>query len=61
MDIIITTQNVINDIGSKFLMELQPTDPIPPKGTLIQCLNEANAKAVIHYGPLCRAVIPGLR
>ena len=44
MDIIITTQNVINDIGSKFLMELQPTDPIPPKGTLIQCLNEANAR-----------------
>ena len=44
MDIIITTQNVINDIGSKFLLELQPTDPIPPKGTLVQCLNEANAR-----------------
>lgn len=44
MDIIITTQNVINDIGSRFLMELQPTDPIPPKGTLIQNLNEANAR-----------------
>lgn len=50
MDIIINTQNVINDIGGKFLMELQSADPIPPKGTLIQCFNEAHARLTAILG-----------
>lgn len=50
MEILINTQNVINDIGSKFLMELQSADPIPPKGTLIQSLNEANARLTAIIG-----------
>lgn len=50
MDIIVNTQNVINDIGSKFLQELQSVDPIPPKGTLHQSLNEANGRLVTILG-----------
>ena len=50
MDIIINTQNVINDIGSKFLQELQSADSIPPKGTLVQSLNEANARLTAIMG-----------
>ncbi len=50
MEIIISTQNVINDIGSKFLQELQSVDPIPPKGTLIQSLNEANGRLATILG-----------
>lgn len=51
MDITISTQNVFDDIGSKFLQELQSVDPIPPKGTLLQSLNEANGRLVTI---LCR-------
>lgn len=50
MDIIINTENIFNDVGSKFLQELQTTDPIPPRGTMIQNLNEANARLVLIIG-----------
>lgn len=44
MEVIIKTENVINDIGGTFLQELQSEDPIPPKGKLVQSLNEADAR-----------------
>lgn len=44
MEVIIKTENVINDIGGTFLQELQTEDPIPPKGKLVQSLNEADAR-----------------
>lgn len=49
MEIYINIENLIMDIGSKFMMELPSTDPVPPRGTVVQSINEANArlKAVI--------------
>ena len=44
MVITINTQNIIDDISAEFLMELGSTDAIPPKGKLIQSLNESNAR-----------------
>lgn len=50
MDIIINTQNIVDDIGGRFLMELKSADPIPPKGVVIQELNQANARLTAILG-----------
>lgn len=46
MTISLITQNLIDDIGAKFLMETNGTDPIPPKGVTIQRLNESCADLI---------------
>lgn len=43
MEITISTKNLLDDLGGQFLGECNTTDPIPPKGQLIQFLNEAYA------------------
>lgn len=50
MEIVINIQNVINDLGAEFLMESGSTDPIPPKGKLLQSLNEINGRLTLILG-----------
>lgn len=47
MEIKINTSNIIADVGSRFLQELKSSDPIPPKGTLIQSLNESRGRLAV--------------
>lgn len=44
MVVVINTQNVIDDVSSHFLQELKSADSMPPKGTIVQALKEANAR-----------------
>lgn len=46
---------MIDDIGSKFLQELGSTDPIPPRGTLVQNLNESNGRLKSILGRFLKA------
>ena len=50
MDIVLNISNLTGDIGAKYLQEMGDADPIPPKGTLIQSLNEANARLTAILG-----------
>lgn len=43
MEITISTKNLLDDLGGQFLGECQTLEPIPPKGQLIQFVNEAYA------------------
>lgn len=46
MEIYINTQNILDDIGGTYLMETGDSNPIPPKGVLVQRLNEAATRLV---------------
>ena len=50
MDVVLYISNLSEDIGAKFLQEMGTKEPIPPKGTLIQGLNEANARLTAVLG-----------
>lgn len=50
MDVVLYISNLSEDIGAKFLQEMGTKEPIPPKGTLIQGLNEANARLTAILG-----------
>lgn len=47
MVIYINISNVVDDAGAVYLMESGSSDPIPPKGKLIQSLNEANGRLML--------------
>ena len=51
MELNIRLEQLIEDIGGQFMMESGSDKPLPPKGVLIQFLNEAYAGLAI---PLAR-------
>lgn len=40
-------QNIVDDCGARWLSEIGSTDPLPPKGMLLQSIAEARARLVI--------------
>ncbi len=50
MDITLKQQLLVQDIGAKYLMETNSSEPIPPKGLLVQCIDEACARIVTFCG-----------
>ena len=40
MEIRVYKENVIGDLSAKFLQDLGTTDPVPPRGMLLQAMNE---------------------
>lgn len=50
MDITLKQQLLVQDIGARYLMETGTSEPIPPKGILVQCVDEACAKLTALCG-----------
>lgn len=50
MDITLKQQLLIQNIGAKYLMETGSNEPIPPKGILVQSVDEACAKLTALCG-----------
>lgn len=50
MEIFLNIKSLVDDIGSKFMMETGSVDALPPRGTVIQSINESNARLTALCG-----------